>query len=177
MGATASLALPWPELPSQADGPAAFQALATATETKMTNYVSSAAWNGDLTTHLDRGTQGTVFSQDIAANAIGWAWIDINMSIAVGGPQGGRNPAHPIIENAGGFFSILQNTTVLRILRWHSRGRSEIVYVGGAVALALPVATSLIQLRLVMGVDGTSDVYGADLYTYNVGLTQFGAPR
>lgn len=32
MGATSKYSLPWPELPSQADGPAAFQALATATE-------------------------------------------------------------------------------------------------------------------------------------------------
>lgn len=32
MGTTTKYSLPWPELPSQADGPAAFQALALATE-------------------------------------------------------------------------------------------------------------------------------------------------
>lgn len=176
MGATSKLALPWPELPAQADGPAAFQALATATENKMTNYVSNSAWNGDTTIHVAPGVQTTVFSVDVAAAAIGWAWIELQAAIAIGGSQGGRFPSQ-YVQNAGGFVSICQGATVLRIMRWHSRQRAEIVFVSGGVALALPVATTLVQLRIIMGTDSTSDVYGGDFYEYNVGLTQFGAAR
>jgi hypothetical protein len=176
MGATPNLALPWPELPSQADGPAAFQALATATENKMTNLVSSAAWNGDQSTHVAPGAVVSAFSQDVAATAIGWAWIDIQLVLAVGGSQGGRFPSQ-FTQNAGGGVAINQNTTTLRTLRWNSRQRTEMVNVSGGCAVALPLATTLIQLRIFVSTDSTSDAYGCDIYEYNVGLTQFGAAR
>lgn len=178
MGATSKLALPWPELSVQADGPAAFQALATAAETKMTDYRSSAAWSNDYTVHVAPGAQATFFSLDVAATAIGWAWLDVDLAVSVGGPQGGRNLAgHPLIENAGGQFLLMQGSTLLRGLRWHSRGRAEIVFVGGGVAINLPPATTVIQLRIICACDSTSDSYGGDVYTANVGLTQFGAAR
>lgn len=171
MGASPVLALPWPELPVQADGPAAFQALATATENKMSNLVASGSWNGDLTSSVPPGTQVTIFSQDVAVVVNGWAWIDINIGIAVAGPAGAGIP----IQNAGGYIFIQQNTTALRTLRWHSRSRAEMFWVSGGCALALPPSVNLAQVRIVMATDGSGQTGFA--YEYNVGVTQFGASR
>jgi hypothetical protein len=92
------------------------------------------------------------------------------------GPQGGRNPGF-LVGNVGGGVTISQNTTPLRVLRWHNHNRAENFSTNGACALALPPATTLIQLRVVVSVDATSDSYGVDVVTYNVGVTQFGAAR
>jgi len=175
MGATAKLGLPWPELANQADGPAAFQALAQATENKMTNLVSKSDWNADVNIQVVKNTQVTVFSQDVAAAAIGWAWLDVSFGIAVVGSEGGRFPSQ-VVQNTGGSLLLAQGATTLRTLRWHSRGRSEFFYISGGVAIAVPSETSVIQVRVVMTTDSTSSSDGW-LYEYSVGLTQLGAAR
>lgn len=176
MGQTPKLGLRWPELSAQADGPAAFQALATDTENRMTAYNSTVNYNGDMNVHVAPGAQTTVVTVDIPATVIGWAWIDVQAAIAVGGPQGGRVPATPV-QNAGGQLLICNGASVLRMMRWHSRQRAEITFVGGGCPFALPPATTVLQLRLVMSTDSNSDTYGADFYTYNASVTQFGAQR
>jgi hypothetical protein len=175
VGASSILGIPWPELPSQADGPAAFQSTANRTEQMMSNFVSRNDWNLDTNINIPKGSQVNVFSQDVAATAIGWAWIDVNIAIAVIGPEGGRFPA-TVVANTGGQVLIQQNTTTLRTLRWHSQHRSEFFTCGGGVAVALPLATSLVQVRVVVAVDSSSSSDGW-AYEYSVGLTQFGAPR
>lgn len=178
MGATAKLGFPWPELTNSADGPAAIQALAQQVETQMTNYnnPSAVAYGNDYNVHVAPGAQNTFFSIDIVPTVIGWGMIDVDCALAVGGPQGGRVPATPV-QNAGGQLLVMQGATLLRGMRWHSRMRAEIVFVGGAIPVALPSSVSSIQLRLICACDTNSDAYGVDVYTANVAVTQFGAPR
>jgi hypothetical protein len=167
MGATPNLGLPWPELPSQADGPAAFQALATATENKMSNYVTRASWIGDVNLPFSPGSQVAVFTQDIPAVAIGWCWLDAQVYIQSGNAT----------QQAGGVMILSgQNLSQeLRRLRWHSRGQSSYFSVSGGAAMAVPPSMSVINIQITIACDPTS--YPASVYEYNVGVTQFGAPR
>lgn len=174
MGATPNLGLPWPELPTQADGPAAFQALATATENKMTTFITRSSWNGDIGVAAPPGAQVALFNQDTAAAAIGWCWIDVQVNITVGDPAVGGG-----IPNVGGMLIISgQNLSQeLRRFRWHSNHRSWIFSVGGGCAMALPASVSVINIQVTMAVDSGSASTGAQGVQYNVGLTQFGAAR
>jgi hypothetical protein len=178
MGATAKLGFPWPELTNSADGPAAIQALAQQVELQMTNYnfASVVAYGNDYNSHVAPGAQTTYFSVDLTPAVIGWALIDVNVALSVGGPQGGRVPATPV-QNAGGQVLIQQGATLLRGLRWHSRMRAEIVDVAGFIPLALPSSVGSIQLRIIVSCDSNSDAYGCDVYESNVSVSQFGAPR